>query len=104
MIELMKRMTKRHVFYTLALVVFITAQVVLELTVPDYMSNITKLVNTKGSSLEEIFACGKMMILFSLLAFVCSIISKYYSSKLAASFSQHLRKEVFEKVESFSLE
>ena len=68
------------------------------------MSNITKLVNTKGSSLEEIFACGKMMILFSLLAFVCSIISKYYSSKLAASFSQHLRKEVFEKVESFSLE
>lgn len=104
MIELMKRMTKRHVFYTLALVVFITAQVVLELTVPDYMSNITKLVNTEGSSLEEIFACGKMMILFSLLAFVCSIISKYYSSKLAASFSQHLRTEVFEKVESFSLE
>ena len=104
MIELMRRMTKRHVFYTLALVVFITAQVVLELTVPDYMSDITKLVNTEGSSLEEIFACGKMMILFSLLAFVCSIISKYYSSKLAASFSQHLRKEVFEKVESFSLE
>lgn len=104
MIELMRRMTKRHVFYALALVVFITAQVVLELTVPDYMSNITKLVNTEGSSLEEIFACGKMMILFSLLAFVCSIISKYYSSKLAASFSQHLRKEVFEKVESFSLE
>ena len=104
MIELMRRMTKRHVFYVLALVVFITAQVVLELTVPDYMSNITKLVNTEGSSLEEIFACGKMRILFSLLAFVCSIISKYYSSKLAASFSQHLRKEVFEKVESFSLE
>jgi len=50
MIRLFKNMTKEHLFYTFWLIFFITAQVVLELTVPDYMSNITKLINTPGSS------------------------------------------------------
>ena len=104
MIRLFKRMTKRHVAFLICLVFFITAQVVLELTVPDYMSDITKLVNTEGSSLADIWHCGLMMILFSILAFASSIIARFFSSKLAASFSQHLRKQVFERVEEFSLE
>jgi len=104
MIRLLKRMQKQHVTYALFLIVFIAGQVVMELTVPDYMSDITKLINTKGSTTAQIWDCGKMMLIFSLLAFVSSLISKYYSSKLAASFSQHLRHEIFRKVESFSLE
>lgn len=104
MIRLFRHMTGRHVVYMLCLIFFIAMQVVMELTVPDYMSDITRLVNTPGSTTADILACGKMMILFSLLAFAASIISKYYSSMLAASFSQHLRKKIFERVEKFSME
>jgi len=104
MIRLMKRMTARQIFYALCLIFFITAQVVLELTVPDYMSDITKLVKTPGSTLAEILDCGKMMLLFSFLAFVSSVVAKYFSARMAASFSQHLRELIFKRVEAFSLE
>ncbi|MBQ4252186.1 MAG: ABC transporter ATP-binding protein, partial [Erysipelotrichaceae bacterium] len=104
MIRLLKRMTGRHVAYALALVFFIAGQVVMELTVPDYMSSITKLVNTPGTAISEIWDCGKMMLLFSVLSFISAIIARYFSARLAASFSQHLRHEIFRKVESFSLE
>lgn len=97
-------MTRQHVFYMLWLTVFIVGQVVLELTVPDYMSDITKLINTPGSTTAEIWNLGKMMILLSMLAFACSLISKYFSARLAASFSQHLRRKIFNCVENFSLE
>jgi len=97
-------MTARQIFYALCLIFFITAQVVLELTVPDYMSDITKLVKTPGSTLAEILDCGKMMLLFSFLAFVSSVVAKYFSARMAASFSQHLRELIFKRVEAFSLE
>ena len=104
MIRLFKRMRQRHLFYLFFLTLFIVGQVVLELTVPDYMSDITKLINTKGSEVSAIWSLGSKMLWISLLAFVCSIISKYFSSRLAASFSQYLRKEIFVRVEAFSLE
>ena len=104
MIKLFKNMTKEHVLYTFCLIFFITAQVVLELTVPDYMSGITKLINTPGSTIAEIWGYGKWMLVFSLLAFASSIIGKYFSAKLAASFSQHLRHKIFLRVEQFSME
>ena len=103
MIRIFRHMTGKHVCYMLGLIVFIAAQVVMELTVPDYMSDITKLVNTSGS-MRDIWACGKMMILFSVLAFMSSLVSRYFSSRLAASFSQHLRSKIFHKVEAFSME
>ena len=104
MIRLLKRMTGRHVAYALALIFFIAGQVIMELTVPDYMSSITKLVNTPGTEIAQIWECGRMMLLFSVLSFVSAIIARYFSARLAASFSQHLRHEIFRKVESFSLE
>ena len=104
MIRLMRRMTRTHVLYALMLVVFISAQVVLELSVPDYMSDITKLVNTPGSPMSEIWRCGWIMIGLSLLAFLCSLIARYFSSRFAASFSQHLRWQIFQRVEAFSME
>ncbi|MBR4422540.1 MAG: ABC transporter ATP-binding protein [Erysipelotrichaceae bacterium] len=103
MIRLFQNMTKRQVLYLFCLIICLFAQVALELTVPDYMSDITKLINTEGSRIAEIWTCGRMMILFSLLAFVASIVGKYFSSRLAASFSQHLRYMIFRRVETFSL-
>ncbi|MBQ6356455.1 MAG: ABC transporter ATP-binding protein [Solobacterium sp.] len=104
MIRLLKRMTGTHKLYVFGLFIFITAQVILELTVPDYMSDITKLVNTPGSPLSAIWRCGRMMILLSLLAFAASIIGRFFSARFAASFSQHLRHQVFRRVQAFSME
>ena len=97
-------MTKYQVFFMICVIIFLILQVVLELTVPDYMSDITTLVNSGDADTHEIWKLGSMMILLSFLSFAASIIARYFSAKLAASFSQHLRELVFERVESFTLE
>ena len=102
MIRLFRHMKRQHVSYMVGVILFIILQVVMELTVPDYMADITALVNSGGDS-SGIWALGSMMILFSFLAFAASIASKYFSARLAASFSQHLREKIFEKVEDFTL-
>ncbi len=104
MLKLFRKMTGKQVMYVFLLIFFLTCHVVMELTVPDYMSDITKLVNTEGSDIKDILRCGGMMILFSVLAFLASITARYFSSRLAASFSQHLRHLIFTRVESFSME
>ncbi len=104
MIRLFKNMTRTHILCALGVVVFISMQVVCELTVPDYMSEITIKINTPGSTASDIFASGKMMLMFSLLAFAASVLTRFFSARLAASFSQHLRSLIFDKVETFSME
>ena len=104
MLKLFRKMTGKQVMYVFLLIFFLTCHVVMELTVPDYMSDITKLVNTEGSDIKDILRCGGMMILFSVLAFLASITARFFSSRLAASFSQHLRHLIFTRVESFSME
>ena len=103
MLKLFRKMTGKQVMYVFLLIFFLTCHVVMELTVPDYMSDITKLVNTEGSDIKDILRCGGMMILFSVLAFLASITARFFSSRLAASFSQHLRHLIFTRVESFSM-
>ncbi|MBS6580819.1 MAG: ABC transporter ATP-binding protein, partial [Clostridiales bacterium] len=84
--------------------VFIIVQVWLSLTMPDYMSEITKLVQTKGSKMNDILIAGGKMLacaLGSLLAAVCTSIC---ASKISSNFSANLRGQVFHKVQSFSME
>lgn len=79
-------------------------QVWLSLTMPDYMSEITKLVQTKGSKMNDILIAGGKMLacaLGSLLAAVCTSIC---ASKISSNFSANLRGQVFHKVQSFSME
>ena len=83
---------------------FIIVQVWLSLTMPDYMSEITKLVQTKGSKMNDILIAGGKMLacaLGSLLAAVCTSIC---ASKISSNFSANLRGQVFHKVQSFSME
>ena len=71
---------------------------------PDYMSEITKLVQTKGSKMNDILIAGGKMLacaLGSLLAAVCTSIC---ASKISSNFSANLRGQVFHKVQSFSME
>lgn len=104
MVKLLKKLTWKDFILAAVAFVFIIVQVWLSLTMPDYMSEITKLVQTKGSKMNDILiAGGKMLVcaLGSLLAAVCTSIC---ASKISSNFSANLREQVFHKVQSFSME
>lgn len=84
--------------------VFIVAQVWLDLKLPDFMSNITRLVQTPGSIMSDIWKQGGYMLLCTLGSVVSAIIVSFFATRIAASFAQRLRSMIFSKVESFSME
>jgi len=84
--------------------VFIVAQVWLELKLPDYMTEITKLVQTPGSAMRDVWFTGGNMLLCALGSLTVAIIVGYFAARIGASFSQRLRSLLFHKVESFSME
>jgi len=85
-------------------IVFIVSQVWLELKLPAYMSEITRLVQTPGSAMSEIWISGGYMLLCALGSVATAVIVGYYAARIGASFSQRLRSLLFNKVESFSME
>lgn len=104
MVKLLKKLTWKDFILAAVAFVFIIVQVWLSLTMPDYMSEITKLVQTKGSKMNDILIAGGKMLacaLGSLLAAVCTSIC---ASKISSKFSANLRGQVFHKVQSFSME
>lgn len=104
MVKLLKKLTWKDFILAAVAFVFIIVQVWLSLTMPDYMSEITKLVQTKGSKMNDILIAGGKMLacaLGSLLAAVCTSIC---ASKISSNFSANLRGQVFHKVQSFSME
>lgn len=104
MVKLLKKLTWKDFILVAVAFVFIIVQVWLSLTMPDYMSEITKLVQTKGSKMNDILIAGGKMLacaLGSLLAAVCTSIC---ASKISSNFSANLRGQVFHKVQSFSME
>ncbi|MBC5648118.1 ABC transporter ATP-binding protein [Christensenella tenuis] len=84
--------------------VLIVIQVWLELTMPSYMSEITMLVQTEGSAMSEILSAGGMMLACALGSLAASIGTAICASKVAANFSANIRGELFQKVQSFSME
>lgn len=104
MIKLFRYMKGREWLFFLVSLVFIISQVWLDLKLPDYMSEITTLVETEGSAMADIWASGGKMLLCSLGSLASSIIVCYLASSIAASFSRRLRAAMFDKVESFSME
>lgn len=104
MVKLLKKLTWKDFILAAVAFVFIIVQVWLSLTMPDYMFEITKLVQTKGSKMNDILIAGGKMLacaLGSLLAAVCTSIC---ASKISSNFSANLRGQVFHKVQSFSME
>jgi ATP-binding cassette, subfamily B, multidrug efflux pump len=84
--------------------IFIVAQVWLELKLPDYMAEITRLTKTPGSAMGDIWLNGVYMLLCTLGSLVAAIIVGFFAARICASFSQRLRSLLFNKVESFSME
>jgi ATP-binding cassette subfamily B protein len=84
--------------------VFIVGQVWLELKLPDYMAEITRLVQTPGSDMADIWYHGGYMLLCALGSLVSAVVVGFFASRIGASFSRRLRSMLFDKVGSFSME
>lgn len=94
---------KEWLFFVFSLV-FVCVQVVLDLMIPDYMSQITTLIETPGSAIGDVWSAGGMMLLCALGSLIASITVCFFASRIAAAFSRRLRKAMFDRVESFTLE
>lgn len=104
MFKLFKNLTKKDVITILISVVLIVFQVWLDLKLPDYMSEITRLVQTEGSTINDILVQGGYMLACAGGSLIAMIIVGYLTSSVSANFSRTLGKKVFEKVQGFSME
>ena len=104
MLKLFKRFQRKEAVMILVCLIFIIGQVWLDLTMPDYMSEITTLVQTEGSAMSEIWLAGGNMLLCALGSLVLSIMTGFLAAQVAASFSKRLRAGIFHQVEGFSME
>ena len=101
MFRIMKYLSKAEIGQMLIALVTIVGQVYFDLKLPDYMSDITTLVETPGSDMKDIWIAGGKMLLISLGSVACAVITGYIAARVAASFTQRLRSLEFRKVESF---
>ena len=104
MLKLFKNLEKKDYIFAFIAGIFIIVQVWLELKMPDYMSEITILVQTEGSKMSEILKNGGHMILCAFGSFLSAIVVGYIVANVSASFSLHTRKKLFNKIEKLSMD
>ena len=101
MLRIVRYLSKAEIGQMLVALVSIVGQIWLDLTLPDYMADITQLVETPGSEMHDIWVAGGKMLLVSLGSAACAIVTGFIAARVGASFSQRLRSLEFNKVESF---
>lgn len=104
MIRIFKYLKPKEWLMALFSLIFVMVQVWLDLKSPDYMSEITMLVQTPGSAMSDIWLAGGKMLLCTLGSLASAVIVGYFAARIAAAFSKRLRSLLFNKVESFSME
>jgi ATP-binding cassette subfamily B protein len=104
MIALLKRLKMSEWIQAFVSLVFIVVQVWLDLKLPEYMSEITTLVQKPGSEMAVIWLVGGKMLACALGSLVSAVVVGFFSARIAASFSQRLRSLLFSKVSDFSME
>ena len=102
MFKLLKKLRKKDFLLILVCAGLIVFQVWLDLKLPDYMSEITQLVQTEGNTMAEILTAGGKMLLCAFGSLASAVIVGFFASYIAATFSKIIRKDIFEKVENFS--
>ena len=104
MFKLLKNLQKKDWILIVISFILIFAQVWLELKMPDYMSQITKLVQTPGSQMSEILTNGGYMVGCALGSLLAAVVTGYFISGISSSFSMNVRKKLFNKVEDLSMQ
>ena len=101
MIKILRFMKKKDAFYAILCVLLVAGQIWFDLTMPDFMSDITKLVVTPGSEMSEIWIAGAKMLGCALGSVVLTVIVGYLAARLASNFSYTIREKVFYRVTDF---
>lgn len=102
--KLLKNLTKKEWALVFLAVAFVVITVWMELSMPEYMSEITMLVQTSGSKMSDILMAGGKMLLYAFGSLAASIAVSICASKISSGFSATLRSRLFRKVQSFSME
>ena len=92
MLKIFRFMKKRDLGYALLCLILVAGQVWFDLTMPDYMSDITKLIVTPGSLMTEIWIAGAKMLSCALGSAALAVIVGYFASRLASNFSYTVRE------------
>ena len=103
MIKLLKKLKKKDLLIVFLCVLIIVFGVWVELRLPEYMSKITRLVETDGSSMKEIIKQGSYMLICAFFSMLSAIAVGYFTSSLSASFSLNIREKIFKKVNKLSV-
>lgn len=103
MINLFKYLKKREIIGIIFSIALVVLQVWLELSMPDYMSEITRLVQTDGSLMSDILIAGGKMCLCAFGSLIASIVVCYLASNIASSFATVIRSKIFDKISKFSI-
>ncbi len=104
MIKLLKRLKPKQWLYIMFSIALIVLQVYLDLKLPDYMASITTIVQTEGSLVKDVLGEGVKMLGCAFGSLLSAVVVSYFVTKVAATFSRDLRKDIFGKVLSFSME
>ncbi len=102
--KLFKNLRKKEIIGILFALVLIIIQVWLELTMPDYMSEITRLVQTEGSLMKDIITQGALMLGCALGSLISSVVVCYLAANIASSFATTIRTKIFRKIQEFGTE
>lgn len=104
MLKLLGKFTKKEWMLAALSVAFVVVQVWLSLTMPDYMREITMLIQTPGSEMPEILSAGGMMLACALGSLAASVVTAVCAARIGTSFSANVRRLLFAKVQAFSME
>lgn len=104
MLKLLGKFTKKEWLLAALSVAFVVVQVWLSLTMPDYMREITMLIQTPGSEMLEILSAGGMMLACALGSLAASVVTAVCAARIGTSFSANVRRLLFAKVQAFSME
>lgn len=103
MLKILKNMKKKDIISIILIIGLISSQVYLDLKIPDYMSTITRLVQTEGSKMHDIILNGSYMLLCAFGSLASAIVTGYIISKLSSNFSLNIREKLFDKVQNLSM-
>ena len=99
--HLLRNLTAKEWIMAAFAVAFIVAGVWLDLKMPDYMSEITRFVQTSGSKMSDIWRAGGMMLLCALLSAITSVVVSFFASQISSSFARRLRENLYSTVSGF---
>lgn len=102
--KLFKNFSKKDWIYIIICISLIVFQVWLDLRMPDYMSSITRLVQTEGSEMSEIIREGALMLACALGSLASAVVVGYFATHVSSSFSANLKTTIFKKVQEFNTE